>query len=398
MKLLTLLIVLAYLSLSAEALAVNITVDINSIKNLLPTVNLTALGGQARSFANKAGTQLSSISSYTVDTVSNKLNVKLSTGATVTVSLPKPPTMSRKVTTTSNTTANAMTYQFAAGEPDIKFVERFTVRTNPVPSFGGSFWLNSTASVDWFHFRTGLHKLVEFSNSMAVESSTNVVLLANQNWTAWNTVQKLDDNGNATIYNMTSTATPSTGFTITVEAIMTANTSAVVYGTPLAPRMVKYNIRIVNFPYTMAGSGLALVKTLVTRTADATLSADANGALLVGSGNGRLSWAPTVSLGGSATANISLSTIANVSMSGMYSFPAESVQVDETAQVLLFKIGAVQPNYIFWDPNVEMNEQSMQADSAAIDAANSQSSFANSVATPMSAFLLAAGAMAMSSL
>ncbi|KAL7750876.1 hypothetical protein RI367_003836 [Sorochytrium milnesiophthora] len=395
MKLLTLLVLLAYLSLSAQGLTVNTT----KIKDVLPLFNTTQILSQGRSLANKTDAKAKQIASFTYDTAKGKINVLLANNKTVAVPIPARPALPRKVTTSSNTSINAVTYEFAAGESDIKFVERFVVRTNPVPCFHGSFWLNNTATTDWFHFRTGLHKLIEFNDTVPVETSTRVVSLVNLNWTAWNTVQKLDDNGNATIFNLTSTVTPSPGFVVTVEAIMTANNSAVVYGTPMAPRMVKYNLRISNFPYTMAQSGLALVKTLVTRTVDSTLSADSFGALIVGSGNGRLSWAPTVSLGGSATANISLSTIASVTSSGIYNFPAESVLVDETAQALVYKVNAVQPHYIFWDPNVEMQQDQMQDDSAAIMSVDTSNNAANALsATPVSAFFLAVGVLVVNNL
>ncbi|KAL7746634.1 hypothetical protein RI367_008034 [Sorochytrium milnesiophthora] len=347
----------------------------------LPLFNLTWATDQVHRVLSKLQPATKHAPSFMHDSAKGTIHVTLSNGSTIAVHIPPRPRLPRKLSVATNATENSRTYTVQASESNISYVERFTLKTQPVPTFRAAFFTNNVTAVDYFHFTTGLHKLVEYNDTMSPENSTNVFSLANLTWTQWDAVTRLDDAGRNVLINVTSVATPSANFSIALEVILTRSQSAVVYGTTVAPRMVKYSLRVVNFPYTAVRSRLAVVKSLTTRAADSGLSLDALSGLTVGKGYGRFSWASTASLGGSTSANVSLYAIGNTTSTGLYSLPSEPKRTNESTRVLVFKVDAVQPRYLFWDPTSEMAEDKMSDDSAAMSMTMDHGSSTSSSAT-----------------
>lgn len=180
-----------------------------------------------------------------------------------------------------------------SNEGGVKSKMRFDCSVRGFPNFRLAYFTKEEDTVDGFAFRVGLLKLAEYNGTIAANDSTNAYSLRGTRgqWTA-PTKEEIQADGDAKLYKLSSTMT-GTGdhVNMTMRFDLFLATAGLKAGNvTYSPSSIKYTLTVLNYPYKMANSSLAILSGIFVPNTSRTY-----GSTKVNIGNNStFDWDPTV--------------------------------------------------------------------------------------------------------
>ena len=235
-----------------------------------------------------------------------------------------------------------------------------------------------------FKFRLGLVAIVEYNDTISIKKSKSVVPLGlykkGQN-VKWSKIQR---------NNLTSTVTEDEisgsykaimlpakeggygddveftkeyldeKFHVVLDSFLSISEASVgkLNKTVVRPNGLKFGLDIHNFPYKYDNSKLVVVAKVESKAKRQRGEGSKKNSLDIGSKFGRIGWVPEVDLGNNQTANVTLQVVQGdiPELSGRTSEDDNDRDQNETIDLMLFKIDAIQPKHVIWDPELGVND------------------------------------------
>ena len=166
--------------------------------------------------------------------------------------------------------------------------------------------------------------------------------------------------------------------------------------TVVKPNGLKFSVEIHNFPYKYDNSSLAVIAQVESKD-KRTTNVDGNpDKMTIGEGLGRFGWVPEVNIGDNEVAKIDVERV-TVDIEYIRSKLFDNIfeedddgDENETVDLMIFKIDAIQPAHIVWDPEVGVDDKLIRTtvENSVDKGLDDKKNSSNSVTTLLSLTLL----------
>lgn len=228
---------------------------------------------------------------------------------------------------------------------------------------------NASANDLFASYRVGILALAEFNSTLPVSSRASVCRLSPAS--SWSNLQySTDEQELYTFKKATTSFTGSgncTGLTVNLDLLMASNRTEY-QNQVINPNGVKYSIQILNFPYKLENSQLALVQGVFSK-GNGTLSGNS-----ISFTEGNFNWTSSIkvdSVDGQVTASQLQEDVNNEAQSSQ----DDGAESGENRKLLIFEFSGARPANITWDPEVGVNDVALDAGTTSGSASSTKMSF-----------------------
>ncbi|KAI9136717.1 hypothetical protein BKA69DRAFT_1102433 [Paraphysoderma sedebokerense] len=265
----------------------------------------------------------------------------------------------RTLSSTLNDQGTKLTLKITSSADGQASRRDFSLQTEGAPRAGAKFYSREDDKESSFSFRVELLKLVELNPAVDWDlvSSGNVIDFTSFASKYWSPIIVTDvpNDHHVSIKSISTTFSagvgPANGNTsMTLEAYM-VNDTVTLDSITHSPNVLKYTIKISNFPFKRGDSQLAIVKSIYFKKGGEPVYSSARQSFSIDGGMGRFNWTQSITLDSAesvifADSSVKVEDVPNTN-------PQESVAY------VVFKIPSSRFTNFVWDPEVILEENKL---------------------------------------
>ncbi|CAG8677298.1 2928_t:CDS:2 [Cetraspora pellucida] len=235
---------------------------------------------------------------------------------------------------------------------------KFYFTTNHVPFFMINAFKSQNDTKAAFDFTVAILGLVEYNDTIGIKDSKSLYSFIGKDQ-LWSNIKKTEETNGLKGIETTLIAHDLPGsidvFNATISAYATGNTTTInKNGITLKPSQIKYSFEFNNFPYIYQNSKISIIKMIFSESVFTY-----NNSTAYASDYGKFEWDPTI-LADSKKVDIQLDQKIifqkNHTFENITADNSSSVQAYSTLKEIAFKVQAIQPKNVLWDPQFDIND------------------------------------------